>query len=87
MSLSSIKSLIVFDPDDRYKPFLYCIFDTPTSGRFLWTDEPNPLAITAFDEHNESFRQVLEKLEPEDRIIAAYSDLFITPLDITELQI
>lgn len=87
MSLSSIKSLIVFDPDDRFKPFLYCIFDTPTSGRFLCTDEPNPLAITAFDEHNKSFRQVLEKLEPEDRIIAAYSDLFITPVDITELQI
>ena len=87
MSLSSIKSLIVFDPDDRYKPFLYCIFDTPISGRFLWTDESNPLAITDFEKHNRSFRQVLKKLKPEDRIIAAYSDLFITPLDITELQI
>ena len=87
MSLSSIKSLVIFDPADRFKPFLYCIFDTPTSGRFIWTDVPNPLAITDFDEHNESFRQVLEKLEPEDCIIAAYSDLFVTPVDITELQI
>ena len=87
MRLSSIKSLIVFDPDDRYKPFLYYIFDTPTSGRFLWTDEPNPLAITDFDERDISFKRVLERLEPEDRIIAAYSDLFVTPVDITELQI
>ena len=87
MSLSSIKSLIVFDPDDRFKPFLYCIFDTSISGRFLWTDESNPLAITDFDERNLSFRQLLEQLEPQDRIIAAYSDLFITPVDIIELQI
>ena len=87
MRLSSIKSLIVFDPDDRFKPFLYCIFDTSISGRFLWTDESNPLAITDFDERNLSFRQLLEQLEPQDRIIAAYSDLFITPVDIIELQI
>ncbi len=87
MSLSSIKSLIVFDPYDRFKPFLYCIFDTPISVRFLWTDESNPLAITDFDERNLSFRQLLEQLEPQDRIIAAYSDLFATPVDITELQI
>lgn len=87
MSLSSIKSLVVFDPDAKFKPFLHCIFDTPISGRFLWTDESNPLAITDFDERNLSFRQLLEQLEPQDRIIAAYSDLFITPLDITELQI
>ena len=87
MSLSSIKSLVIFNPADRFKPFLYCIFDTPTSARVIWTDEPNPLAITAFEERDMSFKRVLESLEPEDRIIAAYSDLFVTPIDITELQI